>query len=184
MPTANARKGAETERMVAAYLRPNGFPLADRRLREGRQDDQGDIDGVPATVVQVKYVQKPALQSWITDTLKQRDTAGVPLCLLVVRIKGRPPQAWDAYMPSGIFVASYEHADGWPVKGQPDEREAWTWMRMDLRMAALVLRRIVPLYSRSALSSITTSRALTIPKTTEWPFAPSTERVTPPSPTT
>lgn len=142
MPTANARKGAETERMVAAYLRLQGFPGADRRLREGRSDDQGDIDGVPYTVIQVKYVAKPALQAWVTATLKQRDTAGSPLCLLVVRVKGKPPQQWDAYMPSSYFMASYEWGDGTPAAGQPDEREAWTWMRCDLRLAAVILKRM------------------------------------------
>jgi hypothetical protein len=185
--TANARKGSETERMVAKYLQGQGFPLADRRLREGRADDQGDIDGVPYTTIQVKYVAQPRLQSWVGDTLKQRAIAGNPLCLLVVRRKQKPPAHWDAYMPSSYFMAGFEYAGGGLVDGQLDEREAWTWMRMDLALAVIALKRMSrALSGLSARSSRTTStgsmrdrhelRALR--------SAPSTGSESPPSATT
>lgn len=184
MPTANARKGSETERMVAKYLREQGFPKADRRLREGRADDQGDIDGVPYTTIQVKYVAQPRMQSWVTDTLKQRDAAGNPLCLLVVRVKGKAPGQWSAYMPSSYFIASYEGFSG-EIRGDSvAETEAWTWVRMDLRMAVFTLKRMTRTYSRSQSSSPTTSTAGTIPEIAGWPSAPSTGKGTPPSPTT
>lgn len=142
MPTANARKGAETERMVAKYLRTVGFPEADRRLREGRNDDQGDIDGVPFAVVQVKYWAERRLQKWVTDTLKQRDEAGVPLCLLVVRTPYQAVEKWDAYAPPSLWIADYSELYGASVPDEPlDEREAWTWVRTDLRLAAVVLKR-------------------------------------------
>jgi len=144
--------------MVAKYLREQGFWMADRMLREGRQNDKGDIEGVPFTTVQVKYVAQNRLQAWVTDTLKQRDNAGTPLCLLVVRTKYRSTEGWDAYMPSTYFVASYEFAGGGPVPGQPDEAEAWTWMRMDLRFAVLVLKRMTAaLGTPSVPSSPTTT---------------------------
>lgn len=134
--------------MVAKYLRQEGFPLADRRLREGRADDQGDIDGVPHTVIQVKYVAQPRLQTWVTDTLKQRDAAGVPLCMLVVRVKGQAPGKWAAYMPSSYFIASFEDLEG-SLVGGVGESEAWTWMCMDLRLAVFALKRMT-----TALSSL------------------------------
>lgn len=142
MPNPNGRKGAETERMVARYLRENGFPLADRRLREGRADDQGDIDGVPFTTIQVKYWAENRLQKWVDDTLRQRAMAGTPLCLLVVRKQYRAVAGWDAYMPSSYFVASFEDAvTGTPFGDHLTEAEAWTWMRMDLRLAVRILAR-------------------------------------------
>lgn len=159
MPTANARKGAETERMVAKYLVKQGFPLADRRLREGRADDQGDIDGVPYTTIQVKYVAQPRMQSWVDDTLKQRDEAGTPLCMLVVRVKGQAPGKWHAYMPSSYFIASFEGFEGDLVSGVP-ETEAWTWIRLDLRMAVFALLRMTTTLaglSRQSLSTTTSS---------------------------
>lgn len=146
MPNNNHAKGAKAERDVARYLRSVGFPLADRRLREGRRDDQGDIDGVPFTVIQVKHVEQKSLQTWMTDTLKQRDAAGVPLCVLVVRKLYKRPEGWDAYMPFGL---------------DRDERESWTWVRMDLRLAVELLRTRIAMQElgHSGLSLSTTSMA-------------------------
>lgn len=169
MPTANARKGSATERMVAAYLRKNGFPEADRRLREGRMDDQGDIDGVPFTVIQVKYVAANRYQQWVDDTLRQRDNAGAPLCLLVRRIPQKPVEQWEASMPTS----------GYP------EAEAWTWTRMDLRLAVDRLSRMIRVeeFCRSVPYSSTTE--LSWPDGTRASVSvPSTEKGTPPSPTT
>lgn len=141
MTTPNGRKGAETERKVAAYLR-TWFPLADRVLRQGRRDDKGDVQGIPFTAVQVKYWESPRLQAWVTDTLKQRDEAGTPLCLLVSRIKYKPEAEWDAYMPSHQIN---------PSLIVPEE-EAWTWLRMDLRLAAAELVRLAGIYANRSPS--------------------------------
>lgn len=172
--------------MVAAYLRENGFPLADRRLREGRTDDQGDIDGVPSTVIQVKYVQDNRYQAWVEDTIRQRDNAGAWLCLLVRRVPRKPVAQWEALMPSAYFVASFELGDGGRIRGQLDEGEAWTWMRMDLALAVIVLKRLTG-YHGGLLSpsSPTTWRGGTedeVPK--RRLSVPSTESASPPSATT
>lgn len=167
--------------MVAKYLREQGFWMADRRLREGRHDDQGDLDGVPFTTVQVKYVERPSVPVWMTETLKQRDTAGTPLCLLVVRKKQKRPEAWDAYMPSSYFVASFEDTYGHPVGDHLDEAEAWTWMRMDLRLAARILRRIVAQLSPSGLSLSTTPVSPYEGDHGAQPSVPSTEKPEPAS---
>lgn len=156
-PTANSIKGAATERMVAAYLREQGFPHADRRLREGRADDQGDIDGVPSTVIQVKYVKENRYQAWVTDTLRQRDEAGAWLCLLVRRVPRKPVGQWEALMPSAYFVASFELGDGGRIQGQLDEGEAWTWMRMDLALAVIVLKRLTGVHSGLLARSLSTT---------------------------
>lgn len=142
MPTANAIKGAATERMVVKYLREQGFPSADRRLREGRNDDQGDIDGVPLTTIQVKYVAQNRYAMWVVDTVRQRDRAGNPLCLLVRRVPRKPVEQWEASMPT---------------LGYPEE-EAWTWQRMDLRLAVLILATRISMerLARLDLSSPTT----------------------------
>jgi len=168
----NHARGAETERMVAKYLREQGFWMADRRLREGRRDDQGDLDGIPFTTIQVKYVDRPSVPLWMTQTLKQRDTAGTPLCLLVVRKKQKRPEAWDAYMPlSQLRSCSL------------DEAEAWTWVRMDLRLAAAQLTDMIEahqlLHSPSDRSLSTTAR--TREGIAERSYVPFTERIDPAS---
>lgn len=171
--------------MVAKYLRGQGFAAADRRLREGRADDQGDIDGVPFTTIQVKYVAQPRMQSWVSDTLKQRDAAGNPLCMLVVRVKGQAPGKWSAYMPSSYFIASYEDFQGGIWGDSVAETEAWTWVRMDLRMAVFALKRMTQaLSSLSSLSSTPTIGPGTVAVTKASSSVPFTENESPRSPTT
>lgn len=184
MPTANGVKGAATERMVAAYLRENGFPLADRRLREGRADDQGDIDGVPSTVIQVKYEKANRYQAWITGTLRQRDEAGAWLCLLVRRVKYKPVEQWEALMPSAYFVASFELGHGGRIQGQLDEGEAWTWMRMDLALAVHVLKGLTGYHGGLSNRSLSITELLSEDRMKGRRSALSTESESPPSATT
>lgn len=127
-PNNNHEKGAKAERDVARYIREQGVWMAERRLREGVVNDMGDIDGVPYTVIQVKYVEQPSVQAWMTATLRQRQHAGTPFCLLIVRKRYKRPEAWDAYMPA--------HQVGIDVS----EVEAWGWVRMDLRLAVEVIK--------------------------------------------
>lgn len=134
--------------MVAKYLREQGFWMADRRLREGRNDDQGDIDGVPFTTIQVKYVESNRYAAWVIDTIKQRDTAGTPFCMLVRRVPRKPVEQWEASMPD--------------PRPELPESEAWTWTRMDLRLAVVHLNEMIggreySLRFHSAPSSPTTS---------------------------
>lgn len=180
MPTANAIKGAATERMVAKYLKFEAFAAAERRLKEGRADDQGDIDGVPHFTIQVKYVAQPRLQSWVEDTLKQRDHAGNPFCVLIVRRKNQPVEKWDAYFPP--LVKELGDVD-------TPESEAWTWTRMDLRMAVPVMSTLVRAHAWGMHpgllgQSSNTSVSNWTDGTPACASAPSTERGTPPSPTT
>lgn len=148
MTNPNQVKGSVTERMVVKYLREQGFPEADRRLREGRTDDQGDIDGVPFTTIQVKYVTHQRYAMWVVDTVRQRDRASNPYCLLVRRIPQKPVSQWEASAPS-FWLA------GDPARHLPEE-EAWTWVRMDLRLAVTLLRQMVQVASPSAPSLPTT----------------------------
>lgn len=166
MGNPNGAKGAETERLVAQYLREQGFPEAQRYLREGRRFDMGDIDGVPHTTIQVKYVARPALQEWVLATLTQRKNAGNPLCLLVVRRRNQPVRKWDAYLPTS------------PVA----ESEADTWWRMDLRLAVVFLRDMINLHSPSVPSSASTWMRH-CERVEGWPSARSTENSGPASPT-
>jgi hypothetical protein len=141
----NHAQGAETERMVVKYLR-DYWPAVDRRLREGRADDQGDLDGVPFTTVQVKRAKQLRLQQWVRQTLDQRERAGNPLCLLIVRKMHKPVSQWDAYLPAWYLVDI-----------AVDESEASAWVRMDLQLAVVVINHLRESHTRSPLSSPTTT---------------------------
>lgn len=164
--------------MVAKYFREQGFWMADRRLREGRRDDQGDLDGVPFTTVQVKYVEKNAYQAWFLDTLKQRDNAGTQFCLLVRRVLRKPVEQWEGWMPTSQLAALEVG----------DESEAWTWVHMDLRLAVAFIKRAVEVDRAESLIPLAPSWTTTAWNTMDGiggpPSAPSTESGSPPSPTT
>lgn len=131
----NQRDGAQTERMVAKHLRPV-WPEADRRLREGRSDDQGDLDGVPFTTVQIKRSKEYRIQEWVAATVKQREAAGNPFCLLIHRRMYTPVGKWDAYMPIWQLTGTHQEA----------EQEAWSWVRLELDTA--VIRLLALIYER------------------------------------
>lgn len=141
-------KGSAAERAVARFLK-DWWPLADREGLAGRKLDKGDIRGVPLTVIEVKAEETFRLPKWIAETLRERDNADAPLCLLVVKVKYKPVGKWDAWMP-----ISQLGEPGFP------EGEAWTWTRMDLLLAAAVLERLIKeqwvLPSRLLRSSPTT----------------------------
>lgn len=92
MPNPSKRKGDSAEREAAALLHDLLGVPARRKLGAGRQDDQGDIDGVPDTVIQVcsrtsdvvavGVVRKP------DDAEQQRRNAGATHAATFVRVRG------------------------------------------------------------------------------------------------
>jgi hypothetical protein len=94
--TDSGQVGKETERMVASWLRGNGWPGCERRVKTGyrvvgREDpDQGDLTGCPGICWQVKSLRpadrmERAVPSWLVQTEKQRRASGSSLGFLVVR---------------------------------------------------------------------------------------------------
>jgi hypothetical protein len=81
---SNRRKGADTERMVVAWLRDNGWPDAKRRLAGNGQ--AGDIDGVPGVLIECKYVARSAWPSWQRQALAE----ATPDTRLVVVVRRTP----------------------------------------------------------------------------------------------
>jgi len=88
--------GAETERMVARWLRGEGWAGAERRIRTGYRTaertvaDQGDLTGLPGLCVQVKSLRPAtrmelAVPGWLAETEAQREASSATLGLLVVR---------------------------------------------------------------------------------------------------
>lgn len=105
----NRDVGAETERRFAAYLRPLGWPHADRKVNNGwkaggrESRDCGDIKGTPGLVFQLKRAKAGMTDLEITRALQdaqdQAVAASADLGVLVQRRTGKAdPGQWWAYI--------------------------------------------------------------------------------------
>lgn len=100
------RKGDAAEREAAQLLHDLLGVPARRKLGAGRTDDEGDLDGIPATTVQVcsratdvvnvGVVRKPV------EADQQARNAGTPFAVTMLRVRGgtwrmvMTPEAWAA----------------------------------------------------------------------------------------
>ncbi len=80
-------KGSAAERLVAAWLRENGYSDA-HRSRAGWSDDVGDILGVPGLVLEVKDAKTKRWGEWFQQLEAEKVNAGVSDGVLVVKVAG------------------------------------------------------------------------------------------------
>jgi len=75
MTAYHRQKGSSFERMLADYLKTNGFPFADRRVKSGSKD-KGDIGGIHAhgqrVVIEAKNTAKINLGTWAGEAEVER----------------------------------------------------------------------------------------------------------------
>lgn len=75
MSAYHRQKGSSFERLVADYLKANGFPFADRRVKNGAKD-KGDIGGVGIEagrlVLECKNTSKISLGTWAAEAEVER----------------------------------------------------------------------------------------------------------------
>lgn len=109
MTSKQRDKGNRAEREAAAVLTDLlGLPVR-RRLQEGRTDDAGDLEGVPDTVVQVKNYSDVgrACREALADLDAQRDVAGVPFAMAMIR---RPGGRFMVVMSPEHWASLYREA--------------------------------------------------------------------------
>ncbi len=84
------RKGDKAEREVQALLNDLLGVPARRKLGAGRQDDMGDIDGVPDTVIQVASIARlnVAVRVKPIEAEQQRERAKATHAATFVRLVG------------------------------------------------------------------------------------------------
>jgi hypothetical protein len=90
MTNPQKRKGDAAERELAQQLEALlGFKVR-RKLGAGRQDDIGDIDGLPNCTAQAKNYADilRAIREGLTATETQRQNAGTTHAVLFVRRRG------------------------------------------------------------------------------------------------
>lgn len=97
---ANRTRGHKAERDLCKWLRPNGYPHAERAVRTGYRTpehtspDPGDITGTPGIIWSVKDCGVERLPVWLVE-LDTMTTAG-DIGLLVIKRRGHanPGQWW------------------------------------------------------------------------------------------
>lgn len=102
------QKGTSAETAVVSFLRPNGFPHAERRSLKGSQD-WGDITGCPGLVWEVKYANGGIrMAEWMQQTQVEKTNASAEHGILVMKPEGlgntRTGQ-WPTVMLKPDFLA-------------------------------------------------------------------------------
>lgn len=100
MANPSGRRGTYWENRVAAYAATHGFPLAERRARQGSKD-RGDISGIPLVVIECKNEKRMDLPRYLREAEVERVNAGAALG--VVCIPRRQHGTGEGY-----FVVSIE----------------------------------------------------------------------------
>lgn len=99
MTAYHRQKGSSFERLVADYLKANGFPFADRRVKSGARD-RGDIGGVHVhgqpVVFEAKNTTRISLGTWAAEaeTERENDEALAGVILHKRHGKGKAGQQW------------------------------------------------------------------------------------------
>jgi hypothetical protein len=100
-----AAKGARGEREVEALWEAGGF-LQTQRSRAGREDDRGDLAGIPHLTVEVKTYSDLArsIRDGLTDLVREQANNRTRWGVVFAK---RRMKGWVAVMPGEEFVRLY-----------------------------------------------------------------------------
>ena len=90
MSNPQKAKGSQWERDVVKYLKETGHRWVERAYGAGRQDDRGDITGLPGWVLECKNHKAMDLAGWIAEANVERANANAEYTVVVVKRKGKP----------------------------------------------------------------------------------------------
>lgn len=90
MTSPQKRRGDRAEREIAAILTDRLGTLVRRKLGAGRQDDEGDLEGLPGVTIEVKDWRDVgrAIAEGLKDLEREQSNAGTGLGVLFVRRRG------------------------------------------------------------------------------------------------
>lgn len=104
--------GTRAESAIAAYLRENGFPYAERRAKTGAKD-QGDIAGLLGGVIEVKDCAKLDLAGWLGEALDEQANANAWWSAVWHKRRGHAkPDGWYVTMRGDVFLALLQRVYG------------------------------------------------------------------------
>lgn len=130
MVNRSKAKGTSTESLVVGYLREHGWPYAERRALSGNTD-KGDVAGMPALAVEVKYGNGALkIGPWLKETEAERRNAGADHGILVIKPPKMGPKnvgLFYAAMIAADFDLLVAKANGlFVIDGQPQQYSAET----------------------------------------------------------
>jgi hypothetical protein len=105
------RKGDHAERELAGILADQLGIVVRRKLGAGRLDDEGDIDGLPDTTVEVKSFRDitRGLREGLDDSVREQANAGTTHGVAFIR---RPGGRWFAAMTVEQWCTLWREATG------------------------------------------------------------------------
>jgi len=110
--TPQKRKGSAFELEVARFLQGAGFPHAERAYGAGRQDDRGDIDGLPGLVIECKNHKTHDLSGWLDEAERERNNARADYGVVVVKRRGKAAAKAYAVLTLEDFARLWAERDG------------------------------------------------------------------------
>ncbi|ASU81423.1 hypothetical protein CDO52_00295 [Nocardiopsis gilva YIM 90087] len=105
--------GTAAESAVVRFLRPHGWPYAERLALSGAAD-RGDITGTPGVVWEVKSGRSAEtagdslIRDWLEETETERRNAGADVAVLVTKRAGFSADraaSWWAHMDAATLAA-------------------------------------------------------------------------------
>ena len=109
MNNPSKRKGDAAELEAARILADvTGHPIR-RKLGAGRTDDEGDIEGLPDTTIEVKNYRDiaAAVNAGLADAIREQANAGTTFGAAMIR---RPGGRWFIAMTVEQFAAFHREA--------------------------------------------------------------------------
>lgn len=113
MTTPSKRKGDAAELEIARILADQLGVRVRRNLGAGRADDEGDIEGLTDTAVEVKNYPKTGVAAAINEGLRdlRREQTNAAATFGVLFVK-RPRNGWIAVMDIDQFCTIWREATG------------------------------------------------------------------------
>jgi len=108
MTTPQKAKGSQWERDVVNFL-SDWFPNIERRLA-GAQQDKGDLQGIPYTVIECKNHKTFDLPGWMDRLKEQMDNANAYRGVVIVKRRNKPTAQAYAVMPLELWAELMKEA--------------------------------------------------------------------------
>ena len=110
------QKGTAAETAVVKYLRARNWSKADRHPLRGTLD-QGDISGIPDTVLEVKNCRTYTIPAWLRELEAEKKNANATTGAVIIKPNGvgleKVGQWWAVMTMDDFMELIYEYVGDW-----------------------------------------------------------------------